>query len=127
LVLVAILLTPPADPAAMQKVVVGQEKPVIESRPVEEEVAENQEEPEPGFAELRTVPCSCATRQSVADGHANPANGAAFQPTSPPALGFSASSVAQRSEPAPPMHTVVVAPGAHAGARASSGGDGLNG
>jgi len=125
-VLVAIRFAPPTDPAAMQNVVVGHEKPVIELRPVDDEVADSHEEPLPGFVELRTVPCCWATKHRLADGHANPANGAAFQPTSQPPLGFSASPEAHRSEPLPPMHTVVDAPAAHAGASTSSGGDGAN-
>jgi hypothetical protein len=80
-VLVAIRFAPPTDPAAMQNVVVGQDKPVIELRPVDDEVADGHEEPVPGFVELRTVPCCWAAKHRTADGHAKPANGAAPQPT----------------------------------------------
>jgi hypothetical protein len=126
-VLVAIPFAPPlTDPAAIQNVVVGHEKPVIELRWVDDDVAENQEEGLPGVAELRTVPCRWAAKQRVADGHAKPANGAAPQPTSQPALGFAASPEAHRIEPLPPMHTVVEAPAAHAGASTSSGGEGAS-
>ena len=125
-VLVAIRFAPPTDPAAMQNVVVGQEKPVIELRPVDDEVAEDQDRAVPGLAELRTVPCSWAAKQRAADGHAKPANGAAPQPASPPEMGFSASLDAHRSEPLPPTHTVVETPAAHAGASTSSGGEGAN-
>ena len=56
-VLVAIRFAPPTDPAAMQNVVVGQEKPVIELKPVDDEVAEDQDKRFAGVVELRTVPC----------------------------------------------------------------------
>jgi hypothetical protein len=125
-VLVAIPFAPPTDPPAMQNVLVGQENPVIELRPVDDEVAEGHEEPLPGLVELRTVPCCWAAKHRAAEGHAKPANGAAPQPTSPPVLGFSASLDAHKSEPLPPMHTVVDAPAAHAGASTSSGGEGAN-
>jgi hypothetical protein len=110
----------------MQKVVVGQEKPVIELRPVDDDVADDQEEALPGVVELRTVPRCWEAKQRPADGQAKPENGAAPQPASPPALGFSASPEAHRSEPLPPTHTVVEAPAAHAGASTSSGGEGAN-
>jgi hypothetical protein len=125
-VLVAIRFAAPTDPAAIQNVVVGHEKPVIELRPVDDDVAEDQEEALPGVAELRTVPCCWAAKQRVADGHAKPANGAAPQPASPPAMGFAASPEAHRIEPLPPTHIVVEAPAAHAGASTSSGGEGAN-
>jgi hypothetical protein len=125
-VLVAIRFALPTDPAAMQNVVVGHENPVIELKPVDDEVAEGHERLFPGAVELRTVPRCCATKHSVDDGHAKPANGAAPQPTSPLARGFAASPDTKSSEPAPPIHTVVEAPAAHAGASTSSGGDGTN-
>jgi hypothetical protein len=110
----------------MQNVVVGQEMPVIELRPVDDEVADDQEEAVPGVVELRTVPLCWAAKQRPAVGQANPANGAAPQPASPPARGLVASLEAQSSEPPPSTHTVVEAPAAHAGANASSGGEGAN-
>jgi hypothetical protein len=124
--LVAIRFAPLTDPAAMQNVVVGHEKPVIELRPVDDEVADDQEKALPGVAELRTVPFCSAAKQRVADGHAKPANGAAPHPTSSPALGLAASPDAHKIEPLPPTHTVVEAPAAHAGASTSSGGEGAN-
>jgi hypothetical protein len=125
-VLVAIRFAPATDPAATQNVVVGQEKPVIELSPVDDDVAPGQEKALAGAAELRTVPRCWAAKQRAADGHAKPANGAAPQPIPPPARGFDASPETHRSEPLPPMHTVVEAPAAHAGASTSSGEDGAN-
>jgi hypothetical protein len=125
-VLVATRFAPPTAPATMQKVVVGQEIPVIELRPVDDEVADDHEEAVPGVVELRTVPFCWAANQRVAVGQANPANGAAPQPASPPARGLAASLEAHRIELLPSTHTVVEAPAAQAGASASSGGEGAN-
>jgi hypothetical protein len=125
-VLVEIRLALPTFPAAMQKAVVGHERLVIELRPVDDELAPGQDEGTPGVVELSTVPVCSAAKHSVADGHANPANGAAPQPTSPPPFGLLASLEAQSSEPLPATHTVVDAPAAHAGATASNGVDGAN-
>lgn len=110
----------------MQKVVVGHEMPVIELRPVDDEVADGQDERFPGVVELRTVPRCCAAKQRLAVAQAKAANGAAPQPVSPPATGLEASLEAQSNEPPPSTHTIPEAPAAHAGAVASRGGDGAD-
>jgi hypothetical protein len=124
LVLVAIWFPEASDPAAMQKLGVAHENPLIELSPVAEEVAEAQEEEDPGVSSVSTVPLLVAMKHWAADGHAlNDAPARLADPTSPHAAGFSASADAHTSSaPLVSTQTVPEGPGAHDGAPSSDDG-----